>query len=802
MAKAVPSLRVARPTSLLARGSRWTRIALVLGIAGTIARPSAPVTGAAVRYGLGDGGVAGGRIYLPRLDRAFEPPGAETLVDVPCDVAGDACLPLGWQVRCGGMGRVRDLVVVRSDEGAAHAGAPTFSAVLAVGDGAALGVPSGDGIDWRVATGVDLGGLYHATVANDLGGWAVGDGARIARLGDDRGACWSIAASGWVTATLRSIELKPGGVPPIGDPWPKDIGGWAVGGTVTVTDGVTRTAAMIAQLDVSADPPLWRHLTEDTEGRLALPPLFDVQSVPTGSGGQELWAIGQDGPSGVLARMEEIDGQWTWRRDANAVLNGYPTELALQSEKQGWAFGRSAAAHPTAAVWRFEGGQWRSQPQLLHPGQSLIDAYSLDLSTIAYGLTPAPDDTGAARDVIRHTDGDREWATIARWPAGAPVPSGSGHHSLAPLGAERYLYALGDGLWLVDAGGGTGAEGAEWTRLWQRHDVYDVAGVPDHGWALADVAAPDGPHLIKLDRTGMRRWRPARPLPRLRALAHSGRTYWAVGDGGATWWMPAGATTWRPAPADGTTAGGHLLAVAATPGGAVWAAGMDPSGGGRVWRMIEGRWHVIEAPASRTPLTAIAATDGGNAWAGGDGSSPTGAVLFIRPAPADDGPCPSANPVDDPWQRAGDVCFAMKPSRVGGMAALGDDILWLARERDIVRTGGGGLRVHDDLGVRGPDGDCPTTSASAPCKLRFECRLTAISAAAANAVWAAVRCPSPHDDPGRGATRLLRWDGTAWHQGPVVNTRIRRLAAGADEVGTPWVLAVGDWTTVLQFPTR
>ncbi|MEO8083602.1 MAG: hypothetical protein ABI780_07260 [Ardenticatenales bacterium] len=732
-------------------------------------------------------------LYLPRLDVRSPFPTDGAFEAVPCPIVPDPCLPPGWRVVCGGIGRVRDLLVVRAPGG--DGAAASFTAVIAVGDGAAVGTPNGGSIDWRVATGVDLGGLNHVTIGSEGTSWAVGDGARIARRSSGAG-CWSIAATGWPTATLRSIELKPGGSPSFGDdPWPPGIGGWAVGRAVDDIAQPVREGAMIAQLDITRSPPLWRHLTRDADGPLTLPPLSDVQVVPTADGGQQIWAIGQAGADGVLARMRQVGGQWTWRIDPSVRLDGFPAELVMRSDRTGWAFGR-AASGGAAAVWRLEGGLWRRAPTMLHAGQTLLDAYLMDFATVAYGLTPSAGDAPGARDAIRRIVGGGEWRTIARWPDALPIPADTGHRALAPLGADRFLYAFGDSVWAVDTGDGD----AGWERLWRRLDVRAFAGDAAGGWALAAAPPPDdGVMLLAIDAGHARRWLPDRPLPPLRAIARQGTTYWAVGDGGATWWLPEGAPTWRPAPADGT-ARGDLLAVAATPGGALWAAGTDGAGAGGVWRMADGRWAAVPLPSTTAPLTSIAATDRGNAWAAGNGAAGQGALLFFRPAPAYPAPCPTEDPVHEPWARSGDLCVLATDFRGVDVDATGDDTLWLARDRDIVEKGIRAFRDHVDLGIRGPGGDCPS-AADGPCLLPPSCRLTAIAAAHPAAVFAAAVCTPTSGDAGRATTRLMRWDGSTWRLAALLNTAVRRVAAGVQADGSPWAWAVGDWTTMVRFAT-
>lgn len=780
--------RPAPSASAAARALACAAIAAALTATG-------PALGAPARQSAGRDDAGRPRVYLPRLDAGSPSAPDGAFETVPCPMVADPCLPAGWRIVCGGLGRVRDVLVVRGPGGADGAAA-SFASVLAVGDGAAVGVPSGASIDWTVATGADLGGLNHVTVGSDGTSWAVGDGARIARRPAGAGACWSVAASGWPTATLQSIELKTSAAPSFGgDPWPPGIGGWAVGRAIEGAGPSARSAAMIAQLDIARTPPLWRHLTRDADGPLALPPLSDVQLVPTVDGGQQIWAIGQAGAEGVLARMQQVGAQWTWRIDPAVRLDGYPTELVMRSDRSGWAFGTAAGAGRAAAVWRLEGGLWRRAPTMLHEGQALLDAYLTDFATVAYGLTPADIDGPGGRDVIRRAASGGDWRTVARWPDDVPIPRDDGHRALAPLGGDRFLYAFGDGVWVVDTAGGAN----DWTRLWRRLDVRAFAGDEDGGWALASGAGPgEDTLLLAVDAGRVRRWLADRALPPLRALARGGATFWAVGDDGATWWLPAGAAAWRPAPADRST-DGDLLALAITPGGAVWAAGRDATGGGRVWRLTDGRWEPVLAPAAAVPLTSIVATDKGNAWAAGAGPGRGGALLFVRPAPAAPAACPTDDPVREPWTRSADVCVLVTTYRGVDVAATGDDTLWLARDRDIVEKGIQAYRDHVDLGIRGPDGDCPTAGTDGPCLLPPSCRLTAIAAAHATAVFAAAVCAPAPDDPGRGATRIMRWDGHDWRLAALLNTAVRRLAAGTRADDSPWAWAVGDWTTAVRF---
>jgi len=534
---------------------------------------------------------AAGRLYLPWLDRGDA---AESFAPLPCRMAADACAPAGWTVRCGGIGRVRDLFVVRGPGGSApEAG---FTAVVAVGDGAAIGVPDGDGIAWQVATGVDLSGLNHVAADGDAAAWAVGDGQRIARRAAGPNGCWSVAATGWTTATLLSVEVKrsAGG---FDDPWPPGIGGWAVGRGTVGSGPETREVGVVSQLDTTHAPPLWRNLTVDVDRPLALPPLYDVQAVPSGDGGLGFWAVGQDGATGVVARMQRVEGHWTWRLVEPAVaLDGRPSEIVLRSERDGWAFGRGADGGPSAALWRLEGGLWRAAPTIRHPGQPLLDAYVLDYATVFYGLQP-PAAGPAGAEVVRRSDGGGDWQRAARWPADVAAPARDGHRALAPLGADDLLYALGDDLWRVRPG--AAADG--WRRDWQRHDLAAFAGGVDGGWALADVDGEGG--LVRVDRAGVWRVRPAAAVPRLRALARHGVTTWAVGDAGATWRRPDGAPAWRPDAADGT-ADGDLLALAAAPSGGLWAAGVDRAGRGRIWRLHGDRWRPVH------PLSIYARKEG------------------------------------------------------------------------------------------------------------------------------------------------------------------------------------------------
>lgn len=772
-----PRPRVAGPGSAAA-------VAVVAAVAavalGSAARPA---VGSPAGQGEPIAAAPGGRLYLPRLEQ-WTADGA--FVPVPCAVGADACLPPGWEVRCGGIGRVRDLFVVRGrGDGAGGAG---NAAVLAVGDGAAIGVPDGEGIAWRVATGVDLVGLNHVAADADLGAWAVGDGQRIARRAVGSDGCWTIAATGWPTATLLSLEVKQSGGG-LDDPWPAGVGGWAVGRATVGVGATAREVGVVAQLDLSARPPTWRNLTRDPDGRLALPPLSDVQGVPGVDGDLAFWALGHEGERGVLAQMRSVRGQWTWRPAVPAVaLTGRPSELVLRTERDGWAFGAAPGAAGDAALWRLEGGLWRAAPSRLHPGQPFVDAYVLDFATAVYGLAPADPSGGA--EVIRRRVGSGDWEAAARWPAGVAAPMRDGHRALAPLGGDGYLYALGDDLWLV-----AGASPGAWRRLWQRLDLVAFAGDDRGGWALTAADRAGGADLVRIDQAGVRRWQPPAPLPRLRALADLDGASWAAGDGGATWWRPAGATAWRAVAAEGAV-DGDIRALAAARGSGLWAAGVDRAGRGRLWRWRGDGWRPIEAAAA-VPLTSIAATGRGSAWATGADEG-GGALVFVRPLSAGAGDCP-VEPSGERWSRAEDLCVLVTDYRGVAAAATGDDTLWLARERDIVEKGLRGFRVHDDLGRRGPGGDCPVADAATPCRLPAGCRLVSIAAAHPAAVFAAAVCPAPGADADRGMTRLLAWDGGRWREATTVNTPLRQLAAGLDAEGGPWLWAVGAWSTAVRF---
>ncbi|MFN8422686.1 MAG: hypothetical protein U0470_04575 [Anaerolineae bacterium] len=307
------------------------------------------------------------RVYLPRLDAGSPSAPDGAFETVPCSMVADPCLLAGWRIVCGGLGRVRDAGRPRSGRRRRGGGVVRprpRRRRRRRGRRAQRRVDRLDGGDRRRSRRPQP--CHRRQRRHELGGGRRGADRPAARR---RGRCWSVAASGWPTATLQSIELKTSAAPSFGgDLRPPGIGGWAVGRAIEGAGPSARSAAMIAQLDIARTPPLWRHLTRDADGPLALPPLSDVQLVPTVDGGQQIWAIGQAGAEGAGPDAAGRGAVDVADRPGSAPLDGYLTELVMRSDRSGWAFGTAAGAGRAAAVWRLEGGRRRA-PTMLHEGQ-------------------------------------------------------------------------------------------------------------------------------------------------------------------------------------------------------------------------------------------------------------------------------------------------------------------------------------------------------------------------------------------------------------------------------------------------
>ncbi len=558
----------------------------------------------------------GGRaVFLPWL--------AQPAPLEPCGpVGGDPCATgpsESWVTVCGGLGRVRDMVIPSLPV----AGGP-FE-LLAVGDGAAWltvwpastpGPPSA--VRWQAHVGADLTGINALGLdleADPRGerGWAVGERDRIFTL---LGSCLH-----------REDDYESNGVELTAVNGDTPHGGWIVGRTLALDGDRPRETGVWRIMASPGAPsgPSW----QDYRGQITPPPLTDVAFLYNRQFDQaEAWSVGATAGTGVfLYGQEGPSGLWRWTERARAP--GAPREITLRSNgAEGWAFGAGTRGGQAGlASWYFLRGavDWVQDPELFWPGRELVDVYSesrLADERMNVGLSPA----GSAPTIVRLDFTTRQWQEIGRPPPGLAPTAGDGSRAIAPDSAGHTVYAWGDDVWLFHeaaatptpalatappAGTGTPAatpnepgesrETGAWSLLRRSRPLRGFVPIGDGGWAIADAGA--GSDLLVLHHQAFQAlYHTAR---RLRALDAASDRIWAVGDGGLTLRFEAG--RWRELTGEPPVEG-DLLDVAAASDGSAWAAGVGADGRGRVWRWAPAGpgWTEVARTHGATALRAVA----------------------------------------------------------------------------------------------------------------------------------------------------------------------------------------------------
>jgi len=769
---------------------------------------------------------SGTTIFLPSVvggpgATACSPPAEPTDTD---SGAAECAAPAegGWIVRCGGMGRIRDLWSLSGDR------------MLAVGDGIAEVGRDRSG-QWavRAQLGRDMTGLNAAYVNPGAGceacGWAVGERDRITRIQGGCGLPYDDHPATNTRIVLTSIFTADDPV--------RGRAGWIVG-----RDG---DRGVVMSLRDEGEGSMWRRASGlDVTGR-PMPPLTDVQAVPGPVLGWITTVLGQEDGEGVFARNESVDGREAWR--ITERVEGFPREIALSSAESGWAFGDLDPEGLIAQLWERvpEVGAWIRHGRPI-PG-TLLDAYLGSESGSWFGLVAPEPDEPALYSLTSDPDFPRWVGRLAGPPEGprASGAIGDGNRAIAPLdGGGDVAYAAGDDLWVADI------DAAEWSLVARRMRLVDVAPRGGGGWVLEHRQSPPGTgggdgvgigivesRLLQLDaaRGG------ALLVPdgggiigeKLNALTTVGNETWAVGERGALWVARGPRQAWRRAAAPGGT-DGDLLAVAAeehardgavTPP-IVWSVGVGADGHGRLYRWEPdvasgastggadtGTWHTVlrtSVPGGLFALTAPPDTgaETRSSRAGGARVVAVGGRTIVAVvAEADCAPGDDSSPIASVTvRRTAGVC----------VAELTFDPAWSPRIGDLVAVDAahtqGVWALTDSLVMRSAYGAEPWDPAPAAWEyylapgMPFGGRLSSVAAADSESAWVAYTCCQGAHDPGREAThvRLARHTGRGFPLedagGTVFNVPLSRLRLerrGADEAS---IWAVGDWSTLASLP--
>lgn len=643
------------------------------------------------------------RVYLPRLDR------------LAADAAPEACLLAaadwqcpadgGWQLSCGGMGAIRELISLQDAQ----------ATVLAVGDGVARFRLSGDRPSWTAQLGGPLTGLNSAALGGhpDAEAWAAGAAGRLALQA--RG-CWQPSRTRNPDLDLRAVRaIKLGAT--------ANYFGWAIGARCPAGGSACRGA--VIHLDHPDDPQAWVD-----QGAADLPPLEDVvlrRSLDApGDPRADTWMVGgQDLPAAAAVPPADgprqdcrpsVDAPGLFLRAFAAapaaltplacVGDGRPEELTLTAT-DGLALGSSRTGADLLG-WRVDprSGAVTALERPLVVGRQLSDLYyaNLDLGGLSdlprlwLGLAPA----GGASVIMElglPADGPPQLEPLGL-PAALetdPPPAAAGEFALAPLlrdpadGTDQLqllglLYAWGDKVWLRDQ------QSAAWSMVRRRRDLVALASSPsalETGSLLALSLEGGRGRLLRQSADGLREISAYNSLldqlPTPRALLAAAGSFWLAGDDGLLLSLDGqgAARVLDPPPSAAGAAPPRLSALAAAPAGGLWALVEDTAARrGQLWhRQPEGgRWSLL---AEGGPLRGLAAGPGGEVWAVGPGR-----VLWSTPGC--DPPAPAA-----PWacdcrsltQAPRRVCQleTWRTLDLRAVAADGAGAAWAVTGRDLLR---------------------------------------------------------------------------------------------------------------------
>ncbi|MCB0216270.1 MAG: hypothetical protein H6648_08910 [Caldilineae bacterium] len=729
----------------------------------------------------------------------------------PLDMRAAACPgQAGWQLICGGMGELRDLVDLGED-----------GSLMAVGDGVARITPDGR---WAAQMGQVLVGLQaadFAAVDGRLTGVAVGDQSQI--LGYWQG-CWSESAPAYFdeSTTWDTVHLSF-------LPFSRRLYGWAAGRQADPLRGLAWAAVASMEPIPGLPPPAslaawadWRDPARAAALR-ALPPLGDAATIWRYQNAQylpETWLLAADEAAarGSFVRADRLD-----RPELQTPAGQLPTHLirnpSTDGEPMAYALGRSTDAQAGDATagtvgWRYDrdGHGWLPAPALTRVGRSPGDAVFGLLSSRApggggaltdlwLGFRPAP----MAADLVERLD----WpsAAISRSygtpPLRAPVAE-SAPVVLAtqlvdrgqPLKVlEGLFYGAGDETWRYDTAT------ARWQTSRRRLDLLGFA--PDgSGGGIALAAAPDGARLLRYDGRELREDLSAGAalagLPAPSLIDEAPGWLWLAGAAGTSLRLAGGdplrARVHRLPPQDDPPSDvadpRDFVDLVALPRGEAWGLTVDargPEPSSQVWRFdrYSEAWQPLLEPPLAGRLRALDAlrdAEGGHAWAVGDGLAlwldqgcadsradraaapdlgtasrglPRGESLALEPS------CGCARPAGGSPHR---VCILEAPTlTLADVAQLAPGDAWAVGawagrgERLIRLTAGEPAQVR---AVPSP----PDLSPERPGGLAAGSRFTALAAGAERDVWVLARC-------GRGAWRRLELPEDA---------RYRSIACGED----------------------
>jgi hypothetical protein len=716
--------------------------------------------------------------------------------------------------------------------------------------------------------------------------WAVGERARLAfggPLDAQFNPRWqryddvSNGATDVPTATLHSLVLRHGN-----DAWPKQhsgpdagdpIEGWAVG-SISIT---TQPEAYMAQLSIdAAGVPTWRRRMWDVNlaDGPSLPPLTDIQvlSSPPPIGFDQAWALGGLESAAVYARMVAPRGQdpATWeRKEVAGMTNGTPREIALRSATEGWAFGMAQVrGNNAAALWQLAPWgagspsptpSWSADPVLSFAGQSVVDAYQVTAEGFTYlALSPIgrgspvvhrlarPEGVPPPLPNARRDD----WRPKACWQAELPAsatrpiePKAAAHRAFAPLDEDWGVYALGDQVWLLpmdaddprDPTDDPCAHAGPPRLIRERLRLEAFAPRNDgDGWAISRNEDGQG-ELVELRQGRLARrqdlawpWNVvaidhAHPPAGARAQGRADEpTTWALSADGRLW-SEGESRAWQPVTMIADPAfDGTLDVLEVVDDGAVWAAGADAQGNGKVLRFQGGAWRdVATIPLQGMPgplrFDRLDVARAGDAYFGIAGIA--GRALWLE------------------FVVGVSECGAVQPGS-GEIVATCANACCVARRApqplvDLAvadREGGSGMgpawvafadqiyyRLEGELvwgreELRAPAPHCPDSPA-APCRPRLPSSLVRLAAAGPNDLWAVwhdgrIVEDAPELAGQRATSHVIRRRGP-WSQEtpwtleaivpvPIHDLRLGAVDDGAAESASRQLWLAGDWSTLLS----
>ncbi len=730
---------------------------------------------------------------------------------------------VGWDLVCGGIGQVRDLVDLGAD-----------GTLLALGDGVARITPEGL---WSAQIGQVMVGLEAGAESSVAGlpvAVAVGDQDQI--LIQER-SCFAESPPDYFDESVRyqSVQLTR-------RPFkPDELYGWATG--VEADPLLGRAWAAVAYKDDSSIHA-WSEWRDGLRlpDLMRLPPMQSIRAIwrSDGFGGwdPEVWMVGADEEAdrGVFVRgdrlyapeLETGAGRLPRQLLRHVSPSGLPRAYAL-----GQALGESDD-EPRTVAWRYDHAarNWSQAPitrtgRITDTPRRLGDALIGQLVTDSSGA--APTDYWMAfrpepglEDWIERVDWSRSVVTetYGRPPIGNAVdpedPLALATRLIDDGGPDKrldgLLYSLGDEAWRWDA------DSRIWTPSRQRKDLLGF--VPDGPDGMALVESERGARLLRYRGGQLREdLRLAGQLEGLPAIRHiDGRPgeIWLAGDAGVSLRWTGGAEAPQqfrlPRPENPPERDPRdFVDVVGLERGEAWAltrqAGL-PTPRSQIWQFdrYSERWRpVLEEPVAGQ-LRAIDAgrePEGSHAWAVGEGLA-----LWVEPGceggvsrarrPAGAATASGDRSLEEPLLDLAPDCRCHRPEgglpkRVCQIEAPGLSMAdvdqfaageaWAVGHWDGVGERLMRLSAGQTARVRTPITTTLTLAPEQPGGIGLGSRFTALAAAGERDVWVVTRC-------GRGAWRwldvpedrrytsiacgddppfysaVLRFDGRGWTQTP------------------------------------